>query len=129
MITLPIRKRDILWNEKNQREALVAHAEEFFRNQQYSDALDFFERAVHQEGLERIKKLAIESGQGFLLNRLTRYNPESVTKADWEALKVRALALGFEAYAMMAERKINPELEQAAEVGLTGIEEARKDAV
>ncbi|MGH7142710.1 MAG: hypothetical protein ACREJ2_01090 [Planctomycetota bacterium] len=129
MLEKPIKKRDTLWHERTAKEALVAEAEEFFRNEQFSDALDFFERAGHQEGLQRIKKLAIESGQGFLLNRLTRYNPDSVSKADWEALKERAQALGFESYALMAERKINPELEQAQEVGLTGIEEAKQEGV
>lgn len=129
MLSQPIKKRDLLWHDKTAKTTLVAEAEEFFKNQQYSDALDFFERAGHQEGLDRIKKLAIETGQGFLLNRLTRYSPDSVSKADWEALKNKAMALGLEAYAVMAERKINPELEQAAEVGLTGIEEARKDPV
>ena len=127
MLTRPIKKRDTLWNEKVAREALIAEAEEFFRNQLYSDALDFFERAGHQEGLDRIKKVALETGQGFLLNRLTRYSPDSVSKADWEVLKRRATELGMESYALMADRKINPELEQAAEVGLTGIEEARKE--
>lgn len=129
MQTKPIKKRDLLWNDRTPQATLVAEAEEFFANQQYSDALDFFERAGHSEGLARIKKLAIETGQGFLLNRLTRYNPESVTTADWEALKVQAEKLGFTAYAIMAERKIHPELEQAGEVGLTGIEEARQDRV
>src|SRR5690348_5654206 len=89
-----IKKRDLLHSEKSSAATLAGVGNEFLQLKRYSDALDFFEKAKDKTGVEKIKQIAMDSGDTFLLSRLDRYDREMVSKADWEAAGQKAEALG-----------------------------------
>jgi hypothetical protein len=103
-----LKKRDLLWGPKTSPAALSATAREFFQKDEWSDALDFFERAKDEDGLREIKKLALQKGDTFLLGRLERISAKWVTPADWEKAKAIAEKRGIHSMAAFAERKLRP---------------------
>ena len=69
-----IKKRDLLHSEKTSVEVLSRTGKEFLALERYSDALDFFEKARDIEAIKQIKKIALDSGDTFLLARLDRFD-------------------------------------------------------
>jgi len=53
------------------------------------DALEFFKKSEVTEELEKLKAVAVETGDAFLLARIGKQEPD-----DWRRLAERALALG-----------------------------------
>ena len=109
-----IKKRDFLHHEKTSVAALTRTGREFFALERYSDALDFFEKARDKEDIAKIKAVALERGDTFLLARLDRYDRTLVTPADWEAAAVRADRENRSSMADFARRKLAPPPAQPA---------------
>ncbi len=110
-----LKKRDLLHGPKVTPATLAATGREFLNRQAYSDALDFFEKARDREGIARIKEVALENGDAFLLARLERFESALVTPADWEQVERNATRRGVESMAACARRKLAP---PAAEVAI-----------
>jgi len=117
-----LKKRDTLHNPKATPQALAAVGHEFFAQEAYSDALDFFEKARDEEGLRKIKQAALQNGDSFLLARLARFDAKLVVEADWEKAAEAADKRGIPSMAAFARKKIAPE-PQAALPGEAPLEE------
>ncbi len=108
MLRKYLEKRDILWNDKIPKETLSKHGRKFLEAERYSDALDFFERAMDEDGIRRIKDLAIKEGDAFLLGRIARMKPEWVSDDDWRATEKAAEAAGKPSFAEQARKRYQP---------------------
>jgi hypothetical protein len=114
-----LKKRDLLWNPRTPAATLAAAGWEYFREEAYSDALDYFERAREEKGLEEVKRLALKEGDAFLLFRLGKLDPKRIAAADWEEVARAARAQNKESMALFAERQLHPP-EQAREAAAPG---------
>ena len=80
----PLAKRDLLHDAGP--DELKKYAGMFYEKERYSDALDFYAKAEDREGLLKLKKVAVEEGDYFLLRRLKDIVPDERSEADWEKL-------------------------------------------
>jgi hypothetical protein len=103
-----IKKRDTLHSEKSSPGSLSQIGRDFFAAERYSDALDFFEKAKDTEGIRKIKELALNIGDTFLLARLDRYDRKLIGTAEWEAAAKKAEASGRLSMAEFVKRKFAP---------------------
>jgi len=84
-----LKKRQLL-NEKMLTAALCRdYGLKFFEQGWWEDALEFLKRGEFTNELEKLKEVALETGDAFLLARLGQQEPET-----WRQLAERALALG-----------------------------------
>jgi hypothetical protein len=103
-----LEKRDILWSDRTPRTVLIRHGTEFLNAERYSDALDFFERAMYEEGIRKIKDIALREGDAFLLGRIARMKPEWVSEEDWRSVERAAEAAGKPSFAEQARKRYQP---------------------
>ena len=109
-----IKKRDLLHSEKSSPAVLTKTGREFLALERYSDALDFFEKARDMEGIAEIKKIALQTGDTFLLARLDRFDQKLVTREDWEAAALKAAGSGRASMAQFVAKKLAPPAGPAA---------------
>jgi hypothetical protein len=85
-----LKKRRLL-NEKELSPNLCReYGEKFLALGWWEDALEFFQKGNHQEGLEKIKAHCLESGDAYLLGRIMKEgNPDL-----WRRVAEKALELG-----------------------------------
>ena len=93
-----LKKRRLL-NEKDLSSELCRdYGEKFLALEWWEDALEFFQKGNHQEGLEKIKAHCLESGDAFLLGRLGKnWDPDL-----WRRVAEKAMALGKVQFARRA---------------------------
>lgn len=119
------KKQQLLHAKDARPEDLRRQAEEFLQAGWLSDALDFFKKAGDQNGLEKVRDIAISEGDAFLFRRTLKALDAAASEDQWKELADRALDLGKlqfarEAYRMAGDRKsldkvdqlINPEAEE-----------------
>lgn len=114
-----LKKRDILCSPKTPPATLAALGWEFFEAEAYSDALDFFERAKDEKGIQETKRLALKLGDTFLLSRLERYDRSLVRPEDWAEAQRVAVQRDRPSMAAYAERQLHPPA-KAVEPALPG---------
>ncbi len=120
-----LNKRGILYGPKTPLDTLIRVGNEFLESELYSDALDFFERAQHDEGVQRIKAHALKTGDTFLLSRLERFDAKLVAPEDWETAKEVAMKSGRASMSRFADKKLHPEAsEQESLPGVDPLKEA-----
>ena len=72
-----------------------------------SDALEFYARAGHQDGLKKIKEIASENGDTFLFHGAVRALGIELRSTDWEEIARRAVELKKFSFAKKALEKTN----------------------
>ena len=100
----PLEKREILFSEKLDPQEKAQWGRRYLQAGKLMDALDFFLEAKSRPDLEKMRSLAIEEGDAFILRSIQRALPELVTEEHWQALGARAAALGKQAFAEQAAR-------------------------
>jgi len=85
-------------------ESLVSLGERYLEAERVVEAAEFFLKAGHQEGVDRLKKIAIavEQGDSFLFKMLAGGVPGKGTRKEWETLGNRAEALEKYSHAVRA---------------------------
>ena len=119
------KKQQLLHTKDAKPEDLSRQGEKFLRAGWLSDAIDFFGKASDQDGLKKIREIAVEEGDTFLFRRTLKVMDETAGEEQWKELAARALEQGKlqfarEAYRMAGDRKsldkvdrlINPEPEE-----------------
>ncbi len=99
----PLRRRELLYGADTPPATLSALADAYLQEGLVFDAADFFAQAGDRDGLKHIRKLALETGDAFLLRHVREAMPDLVAKADWDELARAAKSLGKDAYAERAE--------------------------
>jgi hypothetical protein len=79
----PVEKRNILHGGKATQATIASFGEAFERAGRLADAFEFFVKAKHDAGLERLKAFALENGHSFLLLRLRRSGLREIAPGEW----------------------------------------------
>lgn len=98
------KKRKLLADDKAPPERLIALGERFLEEGRLCEALDFFRKASHQEGLDRVRTAALEEADSFLLERVAG-GESGDSPETWEELGRRAMERGKFSHAVRAFRK------------------------
>lgn len=105
-----LKKRDLLNSGKAGKSELIKLGERYLHEDRFSDAIDFFERAEHFEGLTQLKEQCIAKGDYFLRQRLAKILEESPPPEEWIQLGDNAFNLGKLLFARSAYQQAeNPE--------------------
>ena len=102
-------KQKILYIDRTSPEILKNYGDLFFAEGNVSDALDFYQKANHIEGIQKIKDAALESGDVMLFGRAAKTLNEELKPADWEKIGRIALNLKKYLFARHALEKANNE--------------------
>ncbi|PKN05372.1 MAG: hypothetical protein CVU74_02115 [Deltaproteobacteria bacterium HGW-Deltaproteobacteria-9] len=100
-------KQKILYIDKTPVATLIHYGDLFLEAGALSDALEFYARAEHQAGLEKIKEIASENGDTFLFHGAAKALGIQLRSADWEEIARRAVELKKFSFAKKALEKTN----------------------
>ena len=89
-----LKKRDLLNSGKADKSELIRLGERYLHEDRLSDAIDFFEKAEHFEGLTQVKEQCVAKGDYFLCQRLAKILKESPPTEEWIQLGDNAFNLG-----------------------------------
>ena len=104
-------KQKILYIDKTSPETLARYGDLYLEQDALSDALEFFIKAGHPAGMEKIKILALEKGDVFLFQSAAKALQLEISKNEWEDIARRAAdqkKYSFARYAL--EKSGNTEL-------------------
>ena len=108
------QKRKLLNDEKMPPERLISYGEMFFQAGYLCDAAEFFQKASNEAGIDLLRQLAIEQGDSFLFELLSRgHGAEEKNRSSM--LRYFPRILTFKSYlsdnplpdALIPERKIS----------------------
>lgn len=85
-----LKKRRLLNEKELSPELCRDYGEKFLAIGWWEDALEFFQRGGHQEGLEKIKAYCLESGDAYLLGRMVKDGDPDL----WRRVAGKALESG-----------------------------------
>jgi len=88
-----VEKRNLLYSDKADPSDWIRAGESLLEQGLPTDALNFFVRADHEAGIERIRSLALDEGDVFLFEQL-RLAGRDIPSATWREAAEKARALG-----------------------------------
>lgn len=100
-------KQKILYIDKTSTSALISYGDLYLEAGAISDALDFYAKAGHQAGMQRIKDLALANGDTFIFQGAAKALGHELRDDDWENIASRAIELKKYLFARHALEKIN----------------------
>jgi hypothetical protein len=104
-------KQKILYIDKTSAETLIRYADLYLEENALTDALDFYIKAGSTAGIEKIKNIALNSGDVFLFQGAAKALQLELRNTDWEEIARRAMDLKKYAFARYAlEKSSNQEL-------------------
>jgi hypothetical protein len=89
-----LTKRDLLAAKKFDPDDVRACAEQFFSEDRFGDAFEFYRKLDDEDGILKIKKAALELADPELLWRIEHHNPARVAREDWLRCGEQAMSLG-----------------------------------
>ena len=120
-------KQKILFLDKTSDESFVHYGDLCAQAGAYTDALDFYAKARHKKGIEKIRQFAMSNGDAFLFQQTTRALGTQPNDADWEELAQKATRLKKFSFARQALAKItDAQLAGALKLAIEGAE-AKQD--
>lgn len=100
-------KQKILYIDKTSAASLISYGDLYLEEGALSDALDFYAKAGHNTGLQKIKELALTNGDTFLFQGATKALGIELHDADWENIARHAIQLKKYFFARYALEKAN----------------------
>jgi len=100
-------KQKILYINNTSAEALISYGDLYLKAGALSDALDFYAKAKHQTGMQKMKNLALENGDTFLFQSAARALGNELRNTDWEEIAKKAVELKKYLFARHALEKTN----------------------
>ncbi|GAB6271692.1 MAG TPA: hypothetical protein DHO02_09435 [Syntrophaceae bacterium] len=98
-------KQKILYIDKTSPASLISTGDMYLEAGALSDALDFYAKAEHLAGMQKIKDIALAGGDVFLFQGAARALGIELRDADWENIAQTAMELGKYAFAKQALEK------------------------
>ena len=102
-------KQKILYIDDTNPDDLIHYGELFLEAGSYSDALDFFQKSKHNEGIQKIKDIAFDSGDIMLFQRAAKALNLELSSLEWENIGKKAMELKKYFFARHALEKTNNE--------------------
>lgn len=100
-------KQKILYIDKTSATSLISYGDLYLEAGALSDALDFYAKAGHHAGVQKIKDLALTNGDAFLFQGAAKALNIDLRDADWEDIARRAIELKKYLFAKHALEKTN----------------------
>ena len=100
-------KQKILYIDNTGPDVLQNYGNLFLEEGSVSDALDFYQKAKHVEGIEKIKDMALNTGDVMLFQRAAKALNMEIKQADWEIISQKAVSLKKYNFAKYALEKAN----------------------
>jgi hypothetical protein len=100
-------KQKILYIDKTSATSLISYGDLYLEAGALSDALDFYAKAGHHAGVQKIKDLALKNGDAFLFQGAAKALNIDLRDADWEDIARRAIELKKYLFAKHALEKTN----------------------
>jgi len=100
-------KQKILYIDNTPAATLIDYGDQYWDEQAFDDALDFYAKAGHTSGIEKLSAAAMEKGDVFLYQRASRALHREITPADWRKIAGRAVELEKITFAKRALEKID----------------------
>ncbi len=87
-----IQKRDLLAAKKYDADEVRAYAEDFFDQERFGDAYEFYRKLGDEEGVRKVKAACISAGEPEVLWRIENtFRRDLVTREDWAACGENAM--------------------------------------
>jgi hypothetical protein len=102
-------KQKLLYINKASQTTLQNHGDSFLEDGLLSDALDFYQQAGFERGLQKIKDIAFERGDVMLFQQAAKALNLELKAADWESIGQKAMELKKYYFARHAFKKTNNE--------------------
>jgi hypothetical protein len=102
-------KQKILYLDNTSPADLINYGNSFLEAGAYSDALDFFQKSNHNEGIRKIKNIAFDNGDVMLFQRAAKALNLELSSTDWENIGEKAMELKKYFFARHALEKTNNE--------------------
>lgn len=100
-------KQKILYIDKTPAASLVSYGDMYLEAGALSDALDFYAKAAHQAGMQKIKDLVYAAGDAFLFQRAAKVLGLDLQQTDWEGIARNAAEHKKYLFARYALEKTN----------------------
>jgi hypothetical protein len=100
-------KQKILYIDKTSAASLASYGDLYLEGGALSDALDFYAKAGNAAGVQKIKDLALESGDTFLFQSAAKAQGIELRDTDWEDIARKATELKKYLFARYALQKTN----------------------
>ena len=102
-------KEKILYIDKVNPHLLQNYGDMFLEEGFFSDALDFYQKANDNSGMQKIKDIAINSGDVMLFQQAAKALHLELKPSDWESIGQKAIELKKFSFARHALEKTNNE--------------------
>jgi hypothetical protein len=116
-------KQKILYIDRRSTEELIACGDRSLEANRIFDALEFYQKAKHPPGLEKIVETAISTGDTMLFEQAARALHRECSAEEWNRLGQRAFALKKYTFARQAFEQIgdNTMLEEIRKITAEGM--------
>lgn len=121
-------KQKILYIDKTSPESLISYGDLYWEAGAPSDALDFYARASHSAGLQKIRDAALQNGDVFLFHGAARALGLELRDEGWENIARTAAALQKFSFSVQASKKISNAERTDALAAWIKAEEAKQSA-
>ena len=102
-------KQRVLYIKRPSQTDLIAYGDAFLEVGKISDAIEFYQQGNYAEGLEKIKGMALQSGDVMLLQQVVKPLRQSIPDETWNAIAQRAVELKKYLFALYAFERSNNE--------------------
>jgi heme oxygenase len=111
-------KQRILYLENRSERELIDFGDRYLEAGRISDAVDFYQKALYVQGLEKIRQISEAAGDVMLFQNVMKALGLIVAGEEWDRMGRRASDLGKYAFAMFAFEKSgnNAMLEETKEM-------------
>jgi hypothetical protein len=100
-------KQKILYIDQHHDKDLVSYGDSYLEAGRISDATDFYQKANHIPGLEKIKEMAQATGDIMAFQYVVKALKQNTDDDDWNTIGQRALELKKFTFAFHAFQKSN----------------------
>ena len=87
-----LEKRDLLYGKKGVDYRYWGDL--FYKAERYADALEFYLRGDVEEGIEKLKRFALETGDYYILAKIEEKYPGRIEREEWRRAAQKAEELG-----------------------------------
>lgn len=98
-------KQRLLYVDKRSDRELIAYGDYYLESGRIADATDFYQKANHIPGLEKIKETAEETGDVMAFQHVLKALKVNITDDDWNRIGQRAYDLKKYTFALHAFQK------------------------
>lgn len=84
-------KQKILYIDKKPAKVLIDYGDQFFKRGQIADALEFYQRASYEQGLEKIKTLSEGQGDAMIFQQAMKALNRKISPEEWDRIGNSAL--------------------------------------